>query len=191
MNQRDDRAQKNGNGQERIVTNNSYQQENTPFGDIIEYNTDRECFLFHNINGIKDEANWTQINETMKELQVTCFGFSEINVTCRGRTMQRWNNIIRKTFKHSRTSTSESDIVFDQNYKPGGTLTTIVGKWQSRVSERGSDSSGLGCWSYICLSSNKKNLMIIMAYKLLKTQGPTTTWTQQWMINKVIQCMAT
>jgi hypothetical protein len=164
-----------------MYTPNSYQQDNTPFGDNIEHNSDYEC-LFHNINGIKDDANWTQINETMRELQVTGFGFAEINATCRGSALQKWNNITRKTFKHSRTSTSESDIVYDNPYKPGGTLTTIVGKWQSRVSERGSDASGLGRWSYIRLSSNKKNIMIVTAYKPLKTQGPCTSWTQQWTL---------
>jgi hypothetical protein len=92
-----------------MYTPNSYQQDNTPFGDNIKHNSDYECFLFHNINGIKDDANWTQINKTMRELQVTGFGFAEINATCRGSALQKWNNITRKTFKHSQTSTSESD----------------------------------------------------------------------------------
>jgi hypothetical protein len=71
----------------------SFQAENTPFGDNIETFLDAECFLFHNINGI-----WVQINKTMQELDVTCFGFSEINTTFCGSSFQKWNNITRKTF---------------------------------------------------------------------------------------------
>jgi hypothetical protein len=57
---------------------------NLAFGHPIKYNSQYECFLFHNINGIKDEHNWAQINLTMLDLDVTCFGFAEINTTARG-----------------------------------------------------------------------------------------------------------
>jgi hypothetical protein len=79
--------------QSTISTTMSFQAENTPFGDNIETFLDAECFLFHNINGI-----WVQINKTMQELDVTCFGFSEINTTFCGSSFQKWNNITRKTF---------------------------------------------------------------------------------------------
>jgi hypothetical protein len=94
--------------QTRIYTPNSFQPDNTPFGDNIEYNADSACFLFHNINGVKDEANWAQINTTMHELQVTGFGFAETNTTCRGRHYDKWHSITRKIFKTSRTSTLEA-----------------------------------------------------------------------------------
>jgi hypothetical protein len=168
--------------QSTIQAGNSFQSENTPFGDNIEQFQDKECFLFHNINGVKDETNWTQINRTMQELDITCFGFSEINTTFRGTSFLKWNNITRKTFRQSRMITSESDIRFETNYKPGGTLTAIVGKWQSRISGKGTDPSGLGRWSYFRISSNKKNPIIVMAYKPLKMQGPHMAWTQQWML---------
>jgi hypothetical protein len=118
----------------------------------------------------------------MHELQVTGFGFTEINTTFRGASFQKWNSITRKTFQHSRMMISESDIIYEQPYKPGGTLTAVVGKWQSHISERGNDESGLGRWSYLRLSSNKRNLIVITAYKPIKTQGPYTTWTQQWIL---------
>jgi hypothetical protein len=77
---------------------------------------------------------------------------------------------------------SESDITYDNAYKPGGTLTAIVGKWQARISAKGTDTSGLGRWSYCIISSNKKNLVIVTAYKPIKTQGPHTAWSQQWIL---------
>jgi hypothetical protein len=118
----------------------------------------------------------------MQELDATGFGFSEINTTFRGQHYQKWNNITRKIFRHSKLIPSESDIQYNQTYKPGGTLTAIVGKWQSRITEKGSDASGLGRWSYCILSSHKRNLAIITAYKPIKTQGPHTAWSQQWML---------
>jgi hypothetical protein len=42
-------------------------------------------------------------------------------------------------------------------YKPGGTITTITGKWQARVVEMGKDNRGLGRWSYIKISNKSQS----------------------------------
>jgi hypothetical protein len=39
---------------------------------------------------------------------------------------------------------SESSTKVGSDYKPGGTMTTITGKWQAQVSEMGSNKKGLG-----------------------------------------------
>jgi hypothetical protein len=168
--------------QSRITTQLDKREYNIPFGNDISSQNEYECFLFHNINGIKDNHNWLQINMTMKDLIVTCFGFAEINTSMRGNQFKKWNDITRKTFIHSRTTSSESDLKTETNYKPGGTISTIVEKWQARVTEHGSDPSGLGRWSYMIMSSNKKKIAIITAYKPCKTTGPNTTWSQQWIL---------
>jgi hypothetical protein len=168
--------------QTKIQNRDSFQKDNLPFGDSVYDDNKIEGFLFHNINGIKDESNWTQINLTMSELNISCFGFVEINSTFRGTAFSRWNEITRKTFKYSRQSASESDITFKNHHKPGGTLTTVVGRWQSRVTKKGHNPTGLGRWSYLKFSSNKQNLIVITAYRPCKTMGPTTTWTQQWLL---------
>jgi hypothetical protein len=49
------------------------------FGDDLHNYSDIKCFIFHNINRIKDETNWVQINQTMYELDVTGFSLAEIN----------------------------------------------------------------------------------------------------------------
>jgi hypothetical protein len=89
--------------------------------------------------------------------------------------------ITRKFFQHSKVTSSESDIPMD-NYKPGGTMTNITGKWQSRVSAKGSDESGLGRWSYFKISSNKHSIIIITAYRPCVSQGPSMAWMQQWAL---------
>lgn len=168
--------------QTKIFNPASFQSDNLPFGDNIQSQSDTEGVLFHNINGIKDESNWTQINITMSEINITCFGLAEINTTLRRAAYTKWNDITRRTFRTSKCSFSESDIQSSGHYKPGGTITTVVGKWQARITERGKDPSGLGRWSFVKISSNKKNLIIITAYRPCKTVGPTTTWTQQWLL---------
>jgi hypothetical protein len=46
-----------------------------------------------------------------------------------GNQFKKWNDITRKMFIHSRTALSErSDLKTDTNYKPGGTISTIIGK---------------------------------------------------------------
>jgi hypothetical protein len=70
--------------QTKILNQDSFQKDNLPFGDSVHDNNEIEGFLFHNINGIKDESNWTQINLTMSELNISCFGLVEINSTLRG-----------------------------------------------------------------------------------------------------------
>jgi hypothetical protein len=73
-------------------------------------------------------------------------------------------------------------VQLETNYKPGGTMTTITGKWQARVTEMGNDARGLGRWSYVKLQSKKNTLMIVTAYRPTVSQGPSTVWMQQWAL---------
>jgi hypothetical protein len=141
-----------------------------------------ETIWFHNINGIKDEKNWAQIILTMKENNIDIFGFAEINKSMDNFALNWWKSTIRKQFYLSRMIHSESTTKTDSEYKPGGTLTTITGKRQARVSEMGRDNKGLGRWSYIKISSKKSNLIIITAYRPCKSYGPLTAWMQQWSL---------
>jgi hypothetical protein len=114
-------------------------KENLPFGDDVTTHMDYEGILFHNINGIKDAHNWYQINTMMKELNMACFGFAEINTSMKGYLFHKWNNITQKTFRVSRAISSESDVPMENEYKPGGTITIMVDKWQARVTKMGSN----------------------------------------------------
>jgi hypothetical protein len=135
------------------------QQVNESFGNNILSDYKFETILFQNINGIKDETNWKQIIHTMKELNIDRFGFAETNKSMNDYSKQRWTGIVQKQFYFSRSIHSES-IKFDMDYKPGGTLTTVTGKWQARISEMGQDRRRLSRWSYVKLSSKKSNLII-------------------------------
>jgi hypothetical protein len=118
----------------------------------------------------------------MKENNIDIFGFAEINKSMDNFALNWWKSTIRKQFYLSRMIHSESTTKTDSEYKPGGTLTTITGKRQARVSEMGRDNKGLGRWSYIKISSKKSNLIIITAYRPCKSYGPLTAWMQQWSL---------
>jgi exonuclease III len=157
------------------------QTTNLPIGDDINEQTNIKTILFHNINGIKEEENWFQILMSMNELKADIFGFAEINQTMNHGIKQKWEGVTRKFFTYSRMIHSESDIP-TENYKPGGTMTTVTGKWQAQISDKGSDDSGLGRWSFVKISSNKQSLVIVTAYRPCVSQGPTTAWMQQWTL---------
>jgi hypothetical protein len=59
---------------------------------------------------------------------------------------------------------------------------TVTGKWQARTTSHGQDERGVGRWSYMKISSNKKSLIIITAYRPCLSQGPSTAWIQQWAL---------
>jgi hypothetical protein len=161
----------------------AHNMDNVHFGDTIQKNhSNVETILFQNINGIKDDSNWNQIIHTMKELDIDIFGFAETNKSMDNFSKQRWISTIQKQYYLSRSVTSESNIKTDNDYKPGGTITTVTGKWQARISEMGQDKKGLGRWSYIKISSRKANLIIITAYRPCKASGPMTSWMQQWSL---------
>jgi hypothetical protein len=67
--------------QQQTILNYKYNNKNLPFGDDITKDYNCEGFLFHNVNGIKDEHNWFQILSTMKDLNITFFGLAEMNTT--------------------------------------------------------------------------------------------------------------
>jgi hypothetical protein len=165
--------------QSKIIPSNA---TNLPFDDDIQENTEGETIIFHNINGMKYSTNWFQIMRTMKEINADVFGFAEINQQLNHGNKIKWYDTIRKHFYYSRSIHSESNIRTDTTYKPGGTITTITGKWQARVSKTGVDRRGLGRWSFLKLTSKKKSLVIITAYRPCISNGPTTSWMQQWTL---------
>jgi hypothetical protein len=121
----------------------TFDSDNLPFGDDIHGNHDGITLLFHNINGIKDIDNWHQIMTTMKELQIDIFGFIELNkIMDRGKKF-KWIKTMKKYFDYSHYVNSESNVEME-SYKPGSTMTTVTGKWQSRITEYGQDKQGLG-----------------------------------------------
>jgi hypothetical protein len=76
-------------------------------------------------------------------------------------------NLLRKTFGSTRIVYSTSDEqVEESHYKPGGTVTSALGHWASRVLRSGKDLMGCGRWSYVCLGKNDKKYAIVTVYRV-------------------------
>jgi ribonuclease HI len=159
-----------------------YDNGTETFGDELQSDNQSEIFYFHNINGIKSDDNWAQILLTLSEHRVTGFGIAETNTSFAHPSSKEYLKKLRHTFKHSRCSSSERVSNHPEKYKPGGTLTAVIGKWQARVTSQGDDPNGLGRWSFIRISSKHKNLVIATAYRPIKTNGISTNWMQQWLL---------
>jgi hypothetical protein len=67
--------------QSRIINIKNFHENNLPWGDDVMTNMEYEGIIFHNINGLKDTHNWSQILTSMKEINVSCFGLAEINTS--------------------------------------------------------------------------------------------------------------
>jgi hypothetical protein len=72
--------------------------------------------------------------------------------------------------------------VEESHYKPGGTATSALGHWASRVLRSGKDPTGCGRWSYICIGKNDKKVAIFTVYCVGHNQntGDTTAFQQQY-----------
>jgi hypothetical protein len=68
------------------------------------------------------------------------------------------------------------------HFKPGGTVTAILGKWANLFIESGSHDTVCGIWSYVCLGKGKKKLAIVSVYHVGKHSNPgqATSSAQQF-----------
>jgi hypothetical protein len=83
------------------------------------------------------------------------------------------------------TATSYTKEKFESDYQPGGTVSLVTGKWTSRNIEKGSDSYGLGRWSFMVLWETRgRRILIVTAYRVcaqtLQSCGVTTATAQQF-----------
>ena len=92
-------------------------------------------------------------------------------------------NCISTRWGKAKSVTSHCGLCNDLNkhsreFLPGGTLTSIMGKWVNRIAGSGMDNKGR--WSWIEIRGKKeKNIMLITAYKVnKKAEGDLRFYTQ-------------
>jgi len=92
--------------------------------------------------------------------------------------------LFQKAFMHAKLAYSACIDTTQTNRQPGGTFMAIVGCYAARVLTTGSDSTGLGRWSYSKLiGKNGRHFLIISAYHVGNQQptiGSHTSYTQQY-----------
>ena len=82
--------------------------------------------------------------------------------------------------------TSTTTMIFEEDYKPGGTCTVITNNWTGQSLQQIEDTTGQGRWSGTIIRGHWFNVAIITAYRVtqsaIKQAGPTTAYAQQWAV---------
>ena len=146
------------------------------------------CVYYQNVHGIpRDDVNLSQDLQALAEYDVGCFCLSETNLDWnRPYVRSEYLSRQRKTWKYSATSFSSIDMESSSDYVTGGTLTSTVDRWSSRVFKKDSDPSGMGRWSYQTLVGKRNSkITIITGYRCVRnTSGDSSAWTLQSIFMK-------
>jgi exonuclease III len=159
---------------------------NVPWGDEMVYPKRKNTVRLYcqNINGLKlDEqgGDLNAINEFLNIYQCDLVGFSEINLDVSKYKVRKFlSDTLNKSFDANQYSVATSEIPFQTNYKPGGTMTAIfndvVGRWHSKYADP------MGRWSTVSVSGRKSRVIhLITVYQVVdkSTSGPFTVYQQQ------------
>lgn len=146
-------------------------------------------FLMNNPNKISAQNNFVDfqyICQRMLAHDVDIWGLSETGVDWKQPFVRnRCNQILKDFYPHSRLIGSTSDVPCQGAVQYGGTCTVVTDKWIGRIESSGSDSHGLGRWSWIRLNGkNGRRVTLVTVYQVcnqaISTAGAKTAYTQQW-----------
>jgi hypothetical protein len=129
----------------------------------------------------RDAVQNTQDLEVLRDIDVGCFCFTETNLDwTRPYIKSEYLYQQRQVLPFATTALSSIKLEATSDYRTGGTLTTAVGKWGTRVSDKTEDPSGLGHWSALTLvGKKKKRVTIITAYRCVRSTNDGSVWTQE------------
>jgi hypothetical protein len=146
--------------------------------------------LLNNPNKISAQNDFVDFQYSCQRMlahDVDIWGLSETGVDWKqGYPRNRCNKILKDFYPHSRLIGSTSDIPLKELVQYGGTCTVITDKWTGRIESSGSDSHGLGRWSYYVRLNGKngRRITIVTVYQVCKhsmsSAGATTAYMQQW-----------
>jgi hypothetical protein len=117
---------------------------------------------------------------------VDVFGVAETNIDWKGPTRTIARNQCQSFYKNALIATSSSTDHGTSDFQPGGTLTTVTGRWTGRNTKSITDPFGMGRWSDFSLQKSDSSLVhIITAYRPVTTSFDSDAHTfshQNWNI---------
>jgi hypothetical protein len=160
------------------------------WGNNMPTDTELCRLVYNNCNGISSMHNFAkchEIGDSANEINASILGLLE---TCVDWSISEAKNtckrILTNHFGAIKTNQSSSNRTFGSTYLPGGTLTTVRGKWAGRTSAEGNDD-GMGRWSEVkIIGTNNRAVRVITAYRVCASQsvenstGVKTAFMQQW-----------
>ena len=136
----------------------------------LELNHTRLFYI--NINGIDNgnvDHSLLQLCQHLQEVGVDIISLTETNVHWkRPHVTNNFKKILQDTCPEDSigTCTSESNISWNSDYKPGGTAMISLNKITSATINKGEDPSGLGRWTFMkILGKNNSRTTIFNMYR--------------------------
>jgi hypothetical protein len=139
---------------------------NVPRGNTLDLDKPEGTFCIYglNPNGFhldKKGGDVTEFFMMAASIKADFVGCSEHNLDfTQFRVQDTAYNAILKTVEHSKAMWSATPTTFDNMYKPGGTMSCVIGDGVARVKESGSDN--LGRWTYIKLAGKENCIITII-----------------------------
>jgi hypothetical protein len=156
---------------------------NEPWNHSINEDADGNFHIyFQNPHGVpRDDVSLHQDLQALAEYDVSCYGFAETNLdwgqqyVCTDFLQQQW-----RVWKYATTSFSSIDVESSSDYLTGGTLTSAVGNWSSRVANKEVDPSGMGRWSSLTFVGKRNTkVTVITGYRCVRSNGDGSAWNQE------------
>jgi hypothetical protein len=143
--------------------------------------------VLQNPNGISSDHNNVEFQYGLaqcRHLGIGVISLAETKLNWTNNVNHHTNRWFRQTWDFSAISFSQVNEKFFSTFQPGGTLTSIVDHWTSRLRSKGQDPYGLGRWSYVTLRGKCDSLItIITAYRVSQkssySMGVKTAYMQQ------------
>jgi hypothetical protein len=111
--------------------------------------------VFSNPRGLKLSTDILETEYSFGRCQALGVGaicIAESNLNWGNLNVQgKFHGILKKIWRHTKTSKSYRKENFQSEKQPGGTATMVCNHWTSRVVEAGVDPFGLGRWSYVVM----------------------------------------
>jgi hypothetical protein len=158
------------------------------WGHVMEPINPQKIFrlLLQNPNGIQPHFSYSDFLFSLhmsENIGIGALSLPETNLNWLPHHIASTEKCFKKTWEHRCLQYSQGEEEYDSTYKPGGTLTSVMGSWSTRVVEKGVDPYGLGRWSYLTLRGRgNKKIYLVAVYRVCnkKDSGPKTAYKQQF-----------
>ena len=142
-----------------------------------------------NMNTLLMHNDYAELHElciSLKKYKVSAVCLQEIIINIKKEKIRNKNRkIFYMHFTCSKLIISHTPIKTSTNWKPGGTILAIMGKYSQYITSTNSDQMGRWCKATIA-GAKGKQLIIYSAYNVVKiniTQaGPSKIYAQQWKL---------
>jgi hypothetical protein len=92
-------------------------------------------------------------------------------------TQQR---LIWKGHGGAKSALSSIDLDSTSDFQTGGTVTSAVGSWCTRVLAAETDPSGMGRWSCLTfIGRQNRRISVITGYRCVRSPSDCSAWTQE------------